>query len=819
NPSPFATPSPGPSACGGGGGGGASASPFGSGGAVASPFSASAGPPQASPFGSGTVSPFAAGGPAQPSASPFGQGGPSASPFAGPGSHAASPFSGNPGGTPAAPSPFGGQGSTPSPFSGAANMGSAPLTPPAATQRSASPFAAGSQAPSATPPFGAQASPFGTSSATVASASPFGGQGAVGPFGGASGASGASSASPFAAQSSSSFAAGACSGASPFAQSANAPATASARAQGTTTSPFAPPAQGSASTSTSPFGAPTSAVASPSVPAGASPFTKATAPVPSAKAGAASKDAKELLPELLRKVDWQLTSFGLDNQACVVTNDTSFEEHRWLMLQQPRGDWGSLSNKLLSESKQKFNTYLSGSADAAAPSQAQDAASASTRAPSPFDGASRSSSPFGASASAGGSAPAGASPFGASTPSPFGAAGTASPFGSQASGTGPFAQRSTSPGPFAATSSPFAPGPSASPFQSSGQGTPPSPFAPSYATASASVPYDAGVRYGLSPLQMRPHEETELAQEDLKAFEAAAFESQKIPEVEPPPSDFLEETSGNKFNTEGWAAPEIGDTVSGTIMYLGEDGAFVELDCGGVKSWAQLPTKLASLKPIVSVKEVGLEVGAKIETVVVEKDLTSVVLGDPTAVQYIVSLSSLELDAAWNKVQRTMDGEEGYDPLWQVQVLQMASWGAQVMTEEGLVGMIPARDLGEKAGDPGMVGAVLTVQIKAVKPENRENTNPQMVSDYPIVFSYADVMKKVLAEKINEGDVVEAKITNFLPNSMDVEIEGTPFQIAKVDISKNTLFVPQELFVIDEIIKVYCLSSDAETGSLRRVAR
>ncbi|CAE7645242.1 RPS1 [Symbiodinium necroappetens] len=250
-------------------------------------------------------------------------------------------------------------------------------------------------------------------------------------------------------------------------------------------------------------------------------------------------------------------------------------------------------------------------------------------------------------------------------------------------------------------------------------------------------------------------------------------------------------------------------------MYVGEDGAFVELDCGGVKSWAQLPTKLASLKPISSVEEVNLEVGAKIETVVVQKDLTSVVLGDPTAVQYIVSLSSLELDAAWNKVQMTMDGEEGYDPLWQVQVLQMASWGAQVMTEEGLIGMIPARDLGEKAGDQGMVGAILTVQIKEVKPENRENTNPQMVNDYPIVFSYADVMKKVLAEKINEGDVVEAKITNFLPSSMDIEIEGIPFPVSKVDISRNTRFDPQELFVIDEIIKVYCMSSDPESGQFR----
>ncbi|CAE7654581.1 RPS1 [Symbiodinium sp. CCMP2592] len=216
--------------------------------------------------------------------------------------------------------------------------------------------------------------------------------------------------------------------------------------------------------------------------------------------------------------------------------------------------------------------------------------------------------------------------------------------------------------------------------------------------------------------------------------------------------DFLEETAGNKFSKEAWVAPEVGDTVTGTIMYLGEDGAFVELDCGGVKSWAQLPTRLASLKPIASVSEVDLEVGAKIEAVVVEKDLTSLVLGDPTAVQYIVSLSNIELDAVWNKVERTMAGEEGYDPLWQVQVLQMANWGAQVMTEEGLIGMIPVRDLGDKAGDPGMVGANLTVSILSVTPENRENTNPQMVSDYAITFSYASVMKKVLAEKINEGD-------------------------------------------------------------------
>ena len=145
----------------------------------------------------------------------------------------------------------------------------------------------------------------------------------------------------------------------------------------------------------------------------------------------------------------------------------------------------------------------------------------------------------------------------------------------------------------------------------------------------------------------------------------------------------------------------------------------------------------------------------------------------------------------------------------------MVRWGAQVMTEEGLIGVIPFRDLGDKAGDPGMVGANLTVCIKSVQPENRENTNPQWGRDYAIIFSYADAMKKVLAEKINEGDVVAAKITNFRPvHSMDIEVEGVPFTISKVDISKNVRFDPQELFVVDEEIKVYCVSSNKETGSL-----
>mmetsp|Transcript_59862 Transcript_59862/g.107511 ORF Transcript_59862/g.107511 Transcript_59862/m.107511 type:complete len:485 (-) Transcript_59862:60-1514(-) len=280
-------------------------------------------------------------------------------------------------------------------------------------------------------------------------------------------------------------------------------------------------------------------------------------------------------------------------------------------------------------------------------------------------------------------------------------------------------------------------------------------------------------------------------------------------------ADFLKETAGNKFTNEGWVAPQIGDVVEGTIMHITEDGAFVQIKGGGVKSWAQLPTNLASLKPISSVKDVGLEVGAEIKAEIVEKDYTSVVLGDSNAAQYLLSLSSLELDAAWNKAVRTFNSEEGFDPLWEVQVMAMAPWGCSVMTQEGLLGMIPARDLGDKAGDAALVGAFLNVRIQELRPDKRDITNPQMVVDYPIVFSYANVMKRVLAEKIKEGDVLEGKITNFLGMSMDVEVEGIPFPMKKLDISGNQRFNMMDVFTVDEVVKVYCISSDPTSGDIR----
>ena len=87
------------------------------------------------------------------------------------------------------------------------------------------------------------------------------------------------------------------------------------------------------------------------------------------------------------------------------------------------------------------------------------------------------------------------------------------------------------------------------------------------------------------------------------------------------------------------------------------------------------------------------------------------------------SLQSIWLQSAWEKAVAKFNSVEATDRFFNVTVLKMTIWGASVLTEEGLVGLIPNRDLGEKAGDPGMVGTNLTVLAT------------QMEEDSPIQFA------------------------------------------------------------------------------------
>ena len=281
------------------------------------------------------------------------------------------------------------------------------------------------------------------------------------------------------------------------------------------------------------------------------------------------------------------------------------------------------------------------------------------------------------------------------------------------------------------------------------------------------------------------------------------------------------------------AAPQVGDVVEGTVKGINQDGAFVEIDSYKEKCWAQLPTEFSSLMPVSSVEEAGLTVGKVIKATVVEKGTGSVVPGESASVQCILSLLSIKLSSAWSsKVQ---------DQFLNVTVLKIVPAGARVMTEDGLLGLIPTFDSNFRQTEyDDFVGAELKVRIAKLRPERfeqilqRANTanflgqnkknivNPQMVrdfhGDYPIEFSYSRWKRaaiKELASKYKVGDVVDAKIVRIAKTSMRFEVEGVPFRVRKVEISATREdFKLTDLFSTEEMIKVYCLESDPDPPSV-----
>jgi len=279
------------------------------------------------------------------------------------------------------------------------------------------------------------------------------------------------------------------------------------------------------------------------------------------------------------------------------------------------------------------------------------------------------------------------------------------------------------------------------------------------------------------------------------------------------------------------ATPQVGDVVEGTVKGINQDGAFVEIDSYKEKCWAQLPTEFSSLMPVSSVEEAGLTVGKVIKATVVEKGTGSVVPGESASVQCILSLLSIKLSSAWSKAEAIF-GFETPDQTLNATVLKIVPAGARVMTQEGLLGLIPKSDYFRGTGSVGFVGKKVMVGIEQLRPERfeqivqRANTakflgqnkkdivNPQMVrdfhGDYPIVFSYSRWKRAALASKYKVGDVVDAKIVRIDGiSTMDIEVEGVPFVMRKVDISATREgFNLTDLFSTEEMIKVYCMESD-----------
>jgi len=275
--------------------------------------------------------------------------------------------------------------------------------------------------------------------------------------------------------------------------------------------------------------------------------------------------------------------------------------------------------------------------------------------------------------------------------------------------------------------------------------------------------------------------------------------------------DFVQETAGNTF--ENWEMPQVDDIISGKVVGLNEDGAFVEI---GAKTWAFIPTKLCSLAPVALASEV-FSMGEEIEAKVVSTSTTSMIPGDPSANQMLLSVVELQSESAWNEIEAILRAEEGTEPILEVMVRQLKPFGAIVQTKSGLEGVVPNAYLADKVGDTSIVGRPLAVEIQSAK---RELAGVQAFrpTDFALVFNHRNVATKELAKGCEEGEVLDAKVVEVNEGRLDVSVDGIRCSIRKVDISSGTYNIP-DIFEVGEDIKVYVLSKNEKSGEVRLSTR
>jgi len=290
--------------------------------------------------------------------------------------------------------------------------------------------------------------------------------------------------------------------------------------------------------------------------------------------------------------------------------------------------------------------------------------------------------------------------------------------------------------------------------------------------------------------------------------------------------DFLSATNDNTF--VDWAQPQEGDIIPGTVMKVDKKrGAFVDI---GAKNWAFLPLENCSLSQLVDMDDVkGIMVGTEMEfevlglgfrkqmnTYLQSSGGSAIITDTEIDSQYVLSLKELQKKIAWEQIEQAMEG--GKEPISTVTVLSMEPYGATVVTQDGVKGLILERDLGAQAGDFSIVGDTIEVVLKESRPEMMDVENPRTPYEFPLIFSYVAMEARALAAELNEGDVVDAEVVGVSLIGIQVAVKNVVSEIRKVNITNNPENIPwavEEYFKVGEKIKVYVQATLAEVGSIR----
>lgn len=237
-------------------------------------------------------------------------------------------------------------------------------------------------------------------------------------------------------------------------------------------------------------------------------------------------------------------------------------------------------------------------------------------------------------------------------------------------------------------------------------------------------------------------------------------------------------TSFAEADAEEVDPPKVGQTITGTVIEMDDNGALLEI---GGKMSGYLPVKEAALIPIRHVNTV-LDMG---------QEVTAEVIGTLKGMP-VISLRSAQLIVAWEQVLKIRAADETFE----AKVLEVNKGGA-VCSALGLKAFLPGSHyLG--VPDESLIGTTLKVKFLDVNEEEGK-----------LVVSQRRALMESQTQELKRGEVVTGTVTGLRQYGAFLELDGGMAGLLHISqISYDRIDNLENVFQIGQRCKVMILEHD-----------
>lgn len=246
--------------------------------------------------------------------------------------------------------------------------------------------------------------------------------------------------------------------------------------------------------------------------------------------------------------------------------------------------------------------------------------------------------------------------------------------------------------------------------------------------------------------------------------------------------DIATYTSFEEADAEEVDPPKVGQTITGTVIEMDDNGALLEI---GGKMSGYLPVSEAALIPIRHVNTV-LDMG---------QEVTAEVIGTLKGMP-VISLRSAQLVVAWEQVLKIRAADETFE----AKVLEVNKGGA-VCSALGLKAFLPGSHyLG--VPDLSLVGTTLKVKfLDVIEDEGK------------LVISQRRALMETQTQDLKRGEVVSGTVTGLRQYGAFLELDGGVAGLLHISqISYDRIDNLETVFQIGQRCKVMILEHDKAAG-------